>query len=359
MQKTNHIGDIAIFLISKAHSTVGDTHHINGDNFMTHARIRRAILAMASLALVGLAAGVKAQEWPAKPVKMIVPAGPGSAPDVIARVLGERLSQLWGQGVVIDNRPGAGGIPGMSALARAGNDGYTLGFVPAAMATVTPLVYKNPQFNLDTDLQPVATIGISPLLIVAPANAPFSTLAELERHAKANPGKVNFGVPQMSSLPHLAVEMLSKAGGMGLFAVPYPGPPAAISAALAGDIAVTADGVPGVQQHIKSGRLKALGVTTAKRIAGFESIPTVAETYPGYEASGWFQLLVPAAFPAAQVDKLSRDLNQVLRQPEVIKQLNDLGIYPQQSTPASAREFLASQRLIMKKLVTELGLPQQ
>jgi tripartite-type tricarboxylate transporter receptor subunit TctC len=258
---------------------------------------------------------------------------------------------------VVDNKPGAGGIPGMSALANA-SDGHTIGFVPAAMATVTPLVYKNPQFNID-QLQAVATVGISPLLVVAPANAPFSTLPELERFARAHPGKVNFGAAQLNSLPHLAGEMLSKTGGMGLFTVPYATPPAAISAALAGDVAVTADGIPGVQQHLKSGRLKALGVTTAKRVPGFESIPAIAETYPGYEAIGWFQVLVPASFPAARIDALNRDINQVLRMPEVQKQLTELGVYPQQSTPASAREFLAAQRQVMKKLVTDLGLPQQ
>jgi tripartite-type tricarboxylate transporter receptor subunit TctC len=285
--------------------------------------------------------------------------GAGSAPDVIARLLADRLSQLWAQGVVVENRPGAGGIPGMSALARSASDGYTIGFVPAAMATITPLVYKNPQFNIDSDLQAVATLGISPLLIVAPALAPFSTLAELERYAKAHPGKVNFGAPQLNSLPHLAGEMLSKAGVLDLFTVPYPTPPAAITAAIAGDVALTADGVPGVQQHLKSGRLKALGVTTPKRIPGFEAIPAIAETYPGFEASGWFQVMAPTSFPKSRVDGLNRDLNQILRMPEVIRQLTELGVYPQQSTPQSAREFLADQRQVMKKLVADLGLPQQ
>jgi tripartite-type tricarboxylate transporter receptor subunit TctC len=196
-------------------------------------------------------------------------------------------------------------------------------------------------------------------MLVAPANAPFNDLAELERFAKGHPGKVNFGAAQLNSLPHLAGELLSKTGSLGFFTVPYATPPAAIAAALAGDVSVTADGIPGVQQHIKSGRLKALGVTTARRLPGYETIPAVAETYPGYEAIGWFQILVPASFGPARVEALNRDVNAVLRQPEVVKQLNELGVYPQQSTPASAREFLAAQRQVMKKLVTDLGLPQQ
>jgi tripartite-type tricarboxylate transporter receptor subunit TctC len=320
--------------------------------------LRRGLLAGLAFAFLH-ALPARAQDWPSKPVRMIVPTGAGSAPDVIARLLGDKLAQLWGQGVIVENKPGAGGIPGMSALASAGTDLHTIGFVPAAMATVTPLVYKNPQFNVDTQLQAAATVGISPLMLVAPANAPFNTLAELERYAKANPGKVNFGAAQLNSLPHLAGEMMNKAGHMGLFTVPYATPPAAITAAIAGDVSVTADGIPGVQQHIKSGRLKALGVTTATRVPGYEAIPAVAETYPGYEAIGWFQIIVPAGFPAARVEQLNRDVNTVLRQPEVVRQLQELGVYPQQSTPASAREFLASQRQVMRKLVADLGLPQQ
>lgn len=159
-------------------------------------------------------------------MRLIVPAAAGAAPDVVARLLADKLSAALGQGVVVDNRPGAGGIPGMSALARAGNDGYTIGFVPAAMATVTPLVYKNPQFNPDTDLVPIATVGISPLMLVTNASNNIRTLADLAAFAKANPGKVNFAAPQPNSLPHLAGEMVSKAGDMGLFTVPYPWPPA-------------------------------------------------------------------------------------------------------------------------------------
>src|SRR3954471_3568173 len=319
--------------------------------------LRRGLLA--AFASVLLAAPLaQAQEWPTKPVRMIVPTGAGSAPDVIARLLADRLGAIWSQPVVVDNKPGAGGIPGMSALANGGGDGHTIGFVPTANAAVTPLVYKNPQFNIDT-LQAVATVGISPLMLVAPANAPFNNLAELEKYAKAHPGKVNFGAAQLNSLPHLAGELLSKMGGLGFFTVPYATPPAAITAALSGDVAVTADGIPGVQQHIKAGKLKALAVTTATRVPGYEAIPAVAETYPGYEAIGWFQVLVPAGFPAARLEALSRDVNTVLRQPEVARQLNELGVFPQQSTPASAREFLAGQRQAMKKLVAELGLPQQ
>ena len=335
---------------------------------MTFEHLRRSLMlaslvtvaATASMtALTGLPAMAQTPAWPTKPVRIIVPLAAGSAPDVVARLLADRLGSLWGQSVYVENKPGAGGIPGMSALARLSGDGYTLGFVPAAMATITPVVFKNPQFNIDTELQPIATVGTSPMMLVAPANAPFANVAELERYAKANPGKVNFAAAQLNSLPHLAGEMLSKTGGMGLFTVPYAGPPAAITAVISGDAMLTADGLPGVLQHVKGGRLKAVAVTSDKRLPGFDNVPTVAETYPGYLAMGWFQIFVPTGFPATQTERVSHDLNQVLRMPEVVAQLNDLGIYPQQSTPASAREFFASQRLLMRKIVADLGITPQ
>jgi tripartite-type tricarboxylate transporter receptor subunit TctC len=290
------------------------------------------------VALTLLSTGASAQNWPNKTVKMIVPAGAGAAPDVIARLLGERLSQVWGQGVVIENRPGAGGIPGMSALARSGNDGYTLGFVPAAMGTITPLVYKNPQFNPDTDLSSVATIGTSPLVLVANATSGINNLQDLARFARANPGKANFAAPQPNSL--------------------YPAPPAALAGLLGGDVLMTTDGIPGLIGQIKSGRLKALAVTSAQRLPGLD-IPTVAETYPGYEAIGWFQIIVPAGTPAAVIEKTNGDVNRIINAPDMVARLNDMGVYPRVDSPAVARDFFASQQRAMKRLVTDLGIQAQ
>jgi tripartite-type tricarboxylate transporter receptor subunit TctC len=317
---------------------------------------RRCLLASLVLALVpGIG---QAQAWPSRPVKMIVPAAAGAAPDVVARMLAERLGAALGQTVFVDNKPGAGGIPGMSALAHSAGDGYTIGFAPAAMATITPLVYKNPQFNPDTDLVSVATVGISPLLLVTLAGNGINSLADLAKYAKANPGKVNFAAPQPNSLPHLAGEMVSKAGDMGLFTVPYPGPPAAVTAVISGDAMLTADGLPGLLPHIKSGRLKALGVTSAKRLPGFD-IPTVAETYPGYEAIGWFQIMVPTGTPAAVIERINAEVNKATQGPELVAKLAELGVYPRADSVSASREFFVSQQRAMKKLVTDLGVQPQ
>lgn len=319
---------------------------------------KRHLLPAAVLLLALGSINAMAQPWPNKPVRMIVPVGAGSAPDVIARIVGDKLAAAWGQGVVVDNRPGAGGIPGMSALARSAPDGYTIGFVPAAMGTITPLVFKNPQFNPDTDLTPAATVGTSPLMLVVPATSDIRSVADLARHAKAQPGKVNFAAPQLNSLPHLAGEMLSKAGGMGMFTVPYRTPPEAVAAVLAGDAMLTVDGVPGLLPHVKSGRLRAVGVTSAKRLPGIDA-PAVAETYPGYEAIGWFQIIVPAGTPAAIVERINADVNRITAAPDVITRLAELGIYPRQDSVAGAREFFVQQQGAMKHLVNELGVQPQ
>ena len=311
---------------------------------------------LATLALMSTAA--MAQNWPNKPVKLIVPAGAGAAPDVIARLLGERLSQAWGQGVVVENRPGAGGIPGMSALARSPNDGYTIGFVPAAMGTITPLVYKNPQFNPDTDLTSVATVGTSTLVMVANPSTGINNLQDLARFSKANPGKANFAAPQPNSLPHLATEMMNKMGSMGMTPIPYTAPPAALAGLLSGDVLMTADGVPSLISHIRSGRVKALAVTSAQRMPGLD-IPTVAETYPGFDMVGWFQIIAPAGTPASVVDKISADVNRILLTPEMTTRLNDMGVYHRADSPAAAREFFASQQRAMRKMVTDLGIQPQ
>lgn len=327
--------------------------------FLPRSGLSRRILGAATLAtLTLLSMGAVAQSWPTKPVKMIVPAGSGAAPDVIARLLSERLSQAWGQGVVVENRPGAGGIPGMSALARSQNDGYTVGFVPAAMGTITPLVYKNPQFNPDTDLTSVATIGTSPLVLVANAASGINNLQDLTRVARGNPGKSNFAAPQPNSLPHLAGEMVNKVGNMGMTTVPYPAPPAALAGLLGGDVLMTTDGIPGLIGQIKSGRLKALAVTSAQRLPGLD-IPTVAETFPGYEVIGWFQIIAPAGTPAAVIDKINADVNRVINAPDMVARLNDMGVYPRSDSPTGAREFFAGQQRAMKKLVTDLGLQPQ
>lgn len=329
--------------------------------YMPARGARRSLLTLAAAALT-LAFGVApahADTWPTKPVRMIVPFPAGAAPDVVARLVADRLARSWGQTVYIENKPGAGGIPGMSTLARAPADGYTIGFVPAAAATLTPLLYKNPQFNIDSDIVPVANIGISPMMVAVNSNSNIYTVADLVREAKAQPGKLNFAAAQANSVPHLTGEMLSRAGELQLFTVPYSGSPTATNALLAGDANLTVDGLPALVQHVKGGKLRAIAVTSAQRLPGFENVPTVGETFKGFESVGWFGLFVPAGTPVAVVDQINRETNRLLQQPDLVAQLADLGVYPRPGTPAAMGQFLTEQRALARNTVRDLGLQAQ
>lgn len=300
-----------------------------------------------------------AQSWPARPVRLIVPFPAGTAPDVVARLLADRLSQAWSIGVVIDNKPGAGAIPGMAAAARSTPDGYTLAFVPAAAATLTPLLYRTPQYSMDSDFIPVAPVGTGPMMIVVNASASIQSLADLARAGRANPGKVNFAAGQINSVPHLTGEMLSRAGDMKLFTVPYQGSPAAVTAVLAGDATVTMDGLPGVIQHVRAGKLRAIAITSDKRLPGFEDVPTVSETYKGFESLGWFGLYAPAGTPAPAVEAINRETNKALAHPDLVRRYAELGIYPRTGSPASLKEFVSQQQALFKGWVNDLGLQAQ
>ena len=322
------------------------------------ARLALSFLALACVA-TPLVAQAQTAAWPTKPVRLVVPFPAGAAPDVIARLLAERLTAQWGQTVIVDNKPGAGGITGMSALVQAAADGYTLGFVPAAVATLTPHLFKNPQFNLDTQVVPVGAVGMSPMMVVVPQSSAVTTLAELISTAKSQPGKLNFAAAQTNSLPHLTGEMLGKATGASFYAVPYSGSAAATTALLAGEAALTVDGLPALTQYVKAGKLRALAVTSRERLPGFESVPTARETVPGFESVGWFGLFAPTGSPPAVVEQVNRDLNAVLQQPALVARFAELGVYPQPGTPKAFADFLQTQRTAWKKVVDELGLQPQ
>ncbi|GGX06277.1 exported protein [Pigmentiphaga litoralis] len=324
-----------------------------------------SLLAATAIALSPTAVGAQsampapaAQAWPAKPVRLIVPFPVGAAPDVIARLVGDKLSMAWGQAVVVENRAGAGGIPGMSTLVRSPADGYTLGFVPAAVATLTPLLYRQPQFSMG-DVAPVAMVGTSPMMVVVPSTSSVHTLGDLVAAGKAQPGKVNFAAAQTHSVPHLTGEVLSRATGMGLFVVPYSGSPAAITALLGGDAAVTIDGLPALMQHVKAGKFRPLAVTSRERLPGFETIPTVAETVPNFESIGWFGIFAPAGVPAAIVEQVNRDVNRVVQSPDMVARFAELGVYPQAGSPADLAAYLRDQQAVWRKVVADLGLSAQ
>ena len=322
---------------------------------------RRLLLAVCTVAAALAGPCVQAQQaaWPSKPVRLVVPFPAGAAPDVIARLLAERLTAQWSQTVIVDNKPGAGGITGMSALVQSSADGYTLGFVPAAVATLTPHLFKNPQFNLDLQLSPDGAVGTSPMMIVVPQASGITNLAELISAARSRPGQLNFAAPQTNSLPHLTGEMLARATGTTFYSVPYSGSAQSTTALLAGESALTIDGLPALTQYVKAGKLRALAVTSRERLPGFESVPTAAETIAGFESIGWFGIFAPKGVPAAVIEQINQDLNKVLQQPALIARFAELGVYPKAGSIKAFDEFLQSQRNAWKKVVQDLGLQPQ
>lgn len=326
-------------------------------------RRRSTLKAAAGVALLGLTgllpSLVLAQAWPAKPVRLIVPFPAGAAPDVIARLVAERLGSAWGQAVFVENRPGAGGIPGMSALVHAAADGYTLGFVPAAVVTLTPELYKNPQFNIDKDLAPVAAIGSSPMMVVVNASSDIKTLDELLKAARAQPGKLNFAAAQTNSVPHLSGELLGRTAGMSFFTVPYSGSGSAITALLSNEVTFTVDGLPALTQYVKAGKLRALAVTSRDRLPGFETVPAVGETVKNFESIGWFSIYAPTGTPAGVVEQVNRDINKVIQSPDLVARFAELGVYPKPGTPKALGAFVQEQRALWKKAVADLNLQAQ
>ncbi|MES2399140.1 MAG: tripartite tricarboxylate transporter substrate binding protein [Pseudomonadota bacterium] len=313
----------------------------------------------ATLGVSTLSTPVMAQAWPNKPVRMIVPFPAGATPDVIARLVADKLGTAWGQSVIVDNRPGAGGIPGMSALVRSANDGYTIGFIPAAVLTLTPELYKNPQFNPDTDITPVAAVGTSPMMIVVNANSDIKSLSDLAKASKAQPGKITFAAAQLNSVPHLTGEMLGKAMGAPMMVVPYTGSPQAITALLSNEAVVTIDGMAALVPNVKAGKFRALAVMSKERLPGFEAVPVAADTLKGIESIGWFSIYAPTGTPAAVVDKVNADINKVVMMPELVARFAELGVYPKTGTPKQLGEFVTEQRGVWKKVVTDLKLQPQ
>lgn len=300
---------------------------------------RRALLATlaafgAALA-AGLAGPVQAQaSWPARPVKVVVPFAPGGATDVVARLWAQRLSQLWGQSVVVDNRPGAGGNLGADVVAKSAPDGYTL-LMASGSITINPSLYAKMPFDTRRDLVPVSNVAQGPMLVLVPDGSKHRTLADLVAAARARPGALNFGSAGMGTQTHLAAELLAAAAGVDLQHVPYKGEGPALTDLVGGQLELVVSNYAGGVALIAPGKLRALAVTAGTRSPNLPDIPTVAEAgVRGYEASGWFGLLAPAGTPAEVVAKVHRDTVTALSEPAIKERLFALGMNGVGSSPS-------------------------
>jgi len=286
------------------------------------------LLALAPLALaLGLSCpGAGAQPYPSKPVRLVVPFTPGGSSDIVARLIGQKLTEIWGQQFVIDNRPGAGGAVGAEAVARAAPDGYTIIFANPGPALHNVVLRKKPSYTLG-DFAPIAYVGYTPNLIVANPKLPFSNLKELVAYAKANPGKINWASPGTGSNPHIALEMLKAATGIEVVHVPYKGAVQAMTDLAAGQVDAQYASIASSEPFIKTGRLKVLGVSGAKRQAVIPYVATFAEQgVQGADSMLWFGFLTAAKTPRARIAKLNGGVNTALQSPDVRSRLEQLGV---------------------------------
>lgn len=272
--------------------------------------------------------------WPAKPVKVVVPFAPGGATDVVARLWAQRVSQAWGQTVVVDNRPGAGGNLGADVVAKSAPDGYTL-LMASGSITINPSLYAKMPFDTRRDLVPITNVAQGPMLVLVRDGSPYRTLADLVAAAKARPGALNFGSAGMGTQTHLAAELLASAAGIDLQHVPYKGESPALTDLVGGQVELVVSNFAGGSALVAPGKLRALAVTAGARSPNMPNLPTVAEAgVGGYEASGWFGLLAPAGTPADVVNKVYRDTAAALADQALKDRLFALGMSAVASAPA-------------------------
>ena len=302
-------------------------------------QLGRGLLA-ATLACSGAA---MAQDYPAKPIRLVAPFAPGGAVDILARIIGERLSTQYGHNVIVDNKPGASGHLGAQLVAKAPGDGYTLMVgtigIHAAYASYSKLTYKP-----SSELQPVLVIGEAPNVVLVPANSKYKTFADFLADAKANAGKINYASAGAGSSVHMVTELFQLAIGQRMNHVPYKGSGPALIDLISGQVDVMFDNMSSGMPHVHSGKLRVLAVTGPKRDPRLPDVPTIAEAgVPGYSGTSWFSLAAPASMPAALVARLNQDVQRVLASPEVVARYDKMGMNYTPNSPAEAAAFFKSE----------------
>ncbi|MGJ5175235.1 Bug family tripartite tricarboxylate transporter substrate binding protein [Bradyrhizobium oligotrophicum] len=318
---------------------------------------RRTALGLIASAVPSVAAirSVSAADYPVRPVRFVVGYPPGGATDILARLIGQRLSETFGQQFVVENKPGAGNNIGTESVVNATADGYTILLVnPANYINVS--LYTNLKFNFVSDIAPVASFNRVPNVMTVNSDIKAKTVAEFIAYLKENPGKVNMASSGNGTSVHLSGEMFMAMTGTKMQHVPYRGAAPAITDMLGGQVQVIFDNMPSIIQHIRSGSLRALGVTTQERSALLPDVQAIAETVPGYEASALFGVGAPKNTPKEIIEKLNKQVNAILAEPDIKKRLVDLGGDPLIQTPEQFGAQVAAETDKWKKVVEFAGL---
>jgi tripartite-type tricarboxylate transporter receptor subunit TctC len=312
-----------------------------------------AVLALWSFTF--LSTEVAAQEFPTKPIRLIVGNAPGAAADMIARLIGPRMAEAMGQQIVTDNRPGASGRISAELVARSAPDGYTLLMITSSL-TVVAAMYENLNYDLVKDFTPICLLGISPFVLAVHPSVQANSVKELVALAKSRPGMLKYGSSGSGSGPHLAVESLKFTAGIDMLHVPYKGQTPAVIGAVNGEVNMTLQTIPALLPMINSGKLRALGVTSAGRTSLLPDVPAISETVPGYQSSGWYAVASPAKTPPAIVSKLHTEISKALKTSAIRERMADQGIDTIGSSPEEFASFLRGQLGKTKEVVKAAGI---
>jgi len=317
--------------------------------------MRRIVLFAAMLA--GAGAACAQQDYPNRPLRMIVPWPPGQATDLVGRVMAQKMSDVLGQQIVIDNRAGAGGMIGTDVAAKATPDGYTLLFTSGAIVTASKHMYKNMPFDPDKDLLPITNVATGPQMIAVSPSVPVKDLRELIAYAKANPGKINYGSAGIGSQTHLAAENFAhSAGGLTLTHVPYKGESAALTDLMGGQIQMATPNFAAAVALAKEGKIRALAVTSRERNPQMPDVPSASDTLPDFENAGWFGLMAPAGTPREIIEKVQRDSAKIIRSEEFRARLAQLGMEPVGNTPAEFASAIKMQSARWAVIIRERNI---
>jgi tripartite-type tricarboxylate transporter receptor subunit TctC len=304
--------------------------------------------------LLTFAAGATFAQYPTRPIRIIALSSPGSGPDIVGRLIGSKLTEAWGQQVIVDPRAAATGIVGTEIASKAAPDGHTLVII-TSQAVIVSVMYEKLPFNLIRDFAPITLVASTPFILAVHPAVPVTSVKELVALAKSKPGALRYGSGGSGSPPHLSAEIFKSMTGTDMLHVPYKGITPAMIDTVAGQVQMLISVIPAVLPTIKSGRLRALGVTSAKRTALVPDVPTIAETVPGYEFIGWYSLFAPAKTSPGVINKLNAEIVRSLNTPEFRERFTALGAEPATSTPQALAAYLREQTEKMRKAVKESG----
>ena len=295
-----------------------------------------------------------AQEYPSRPIRSIALSSSGSGPDIVGRLIGQKFTEAWGQQVIVDPRPAATGIIGTEIASRAAPDGHTL-LIITSQAVIVSVMYEKLSYYLVRDFSPISLIATTPFILIVHPSVPATSVAELIAAVKAKPGQFRYGSGGSGSPPHLSAEIFKSMTGTDMVHVPYKGVTPALMDTVGGQVHLVFSVIPAAIATVKSGKVRVLGVSSAKRTPLMPEVPTIAETVPGYEFIGWYSLFTPAKTPQSVIAKLNAEVGKAMHTPELQQRFSGLGAEVSTSTPQELAAYLRVQLEKMRKAVRESG----